>query len=424
MSGPMLKQLERELIESMLQMERGFVLDFSNRTFAEFFNDFGIDIYDGRYGTEDLSKANRLRSFLSSASAHTIARVLEALLERRLLKSSVGLARSEIERFRAVVSRLARATRRAASSSDRNTITEVTRRALFDELRTRERFAWHGRLEEAAFLAELFDLDTLPSRDDRNGTMADDLHQHRVLNPDWEDDWIYTDDRLDLLHGPDEALLRFLARVVHPIVRDNASETNELVDCFNRHLSADGWTFVSGPSLSGRKTFEPRRSTHPSVSFPPTEVELDILSDAYVRELSSKCDARLATGDLEGAITAARTMLEAVLLELERQLTPTPGDHKGDLQHLYKAVAKQLRIDEGRADLDDHFKQVARGLLQVVNGLAPIRNKMSDGHARQRKPAPHHARMVVNAAKTLATFLVDSYAFQRDKGRLGDPPRS
>ena len=111
-------------------------------------------------------------------------------------------------------------------------------------------------------------------------------------------------------------------------------------------------------------------------------------------------------------------MLEAVLVELEKQLAGAPGDYKGDLPKQFKAVAKQLRIDDERTDLDDNFKQVARGLVQVVNGLAPIRNKMSDGHARERKPEAHHARVIVNAAKTVATFLVESYLAQRERRLL------
>lgn len=149
---------------------------------------------------------------------------------------------------------------------------------------------------------------------------------------------------------------------------------------------------------------------------------VEVLSLTYVHELETKIDQRLAAGDLDGAITVARTMLEAVLGELERQLCTEPGDHKGDLLRLFKTVAKKLRIDEDRADLDDNFKQVVRGLVQVVNGLAPIRNKMSDGHPRERKPAVHHARVIVNAAKTVAIFLIESYLFQRDKGLLLPAP--
>jgi hypothetical protein len=160
------------------------------------------------------------------------------------------------------------------------------------------------------------------------------------------------------------------------------------------------------------------------VAMLPVTRAINVLSIAYVHELESKIDQRLSTSDLEGAITAARTMLEAVLVELEKQLAGSPVDYKGDLPKQFKAVAKQLRIDDERADLDDNFKQVARGLVQVVNGLAPIRNKMSDGHARERKPEAHHARVIVNAAKTVATFLVESYVAQRERGLLSASSKS
>jgi hypothetical protein len=56
----------------------------------------------------------------------------------------------------------------------------------------------------------------------------------------------------------------------------------------------------------------------------------------------------------------------------------------------------------------------------IANGLAPLRNKMSDGHARESKPAAHHARVVVNAAKTVSAFLVESYSYQIGKGLIPD----
>jgi hypothetical protein len=151
----------------------------------------------------------------------------------------------------------------------------------------------------------------------------------------------------------------------------------------------------------------------------PTESETaDVLSDEYVLELTAKCDTRLAASDFEGAITTARTLLEAILAELETRLAGSRGDYKGDLPKQFKQVTKLLRMDDERPDLDDRFKDVIRGLVMVVNGLAPLRNKMSDGHARERKPAPHHARVVVNSAKTVSTFLVESYLFQVEKGLL------
>jgi hypothetical protein len=156
----------------------------------------------------------------------------------------------------------------------------------------------------------------------------------------------------------------------------------------------------------------------------PEPADTDCLGGEYVRELSDKCEGKLSTGDLDGAITNARTMLEAVLLDLQDALLGTRDDFGGDLSKQFKSVAKELRIDDTRTDLDEHFKQVVRGLATIVHGLAPIRNKMSDGHARERKPAPHHARLVVNAAKTVAVFLVDSYRAQRERGLIPAGPSS
>jgi Abortive infection C-terminus len=134
-----------------------------------------------------------------------------------------------------------------------------------------------------------------------------------------------------------------------------------------------------------------------------------------VRELSGKCDARLASGDLDGAVTVARTLIEAVLGELEERVAGQRGDYKGDLPKQFKAVGKLLKMDDERPDLDDRFKDVVRGLVTVVSGLAPLRNRIGDGHARTRRPAPHHVRVVVNAARTIAIFLVESFNYQRTR---------
>lgn len=135
----------------------------------------------------------------------------------------------------------------------------------------------------------------------------------------------------------------------------------------------------------------------------------DVLTLQYVQELEQKADRRLAAGDLDGAITVSRTLLEAVLGELELRLSGAMSAYGGDLQRQYKAVAKCLRIDDKDDQVDEGFKQIARGLVQIVNGLAAIRNMASDGHARHVVPHVRHARVAVNSAKTVSSFLVEVY---------------
>lgn len=210
---------------------------------------------------------------------------------------------------------------------------------------------------------------------------------------------------------------RDLRRIVEAVVGPESFAGSNLdpelaVVYLNNALRSEGYHLVRVGSrfrLLGRSAIEL-----------PEQPSGNPLSDEYVRELADKCTSRLESGDFDGAVTNARTLLEAVLGELEELLSGTRGDYSGDLQRQYKAVSKMLRLDDERHDLDARFKDVVRGLVAVVNGLAPLRNKLSDGHARVRMPARHHAEFVVNAAKTVATFLGESYRVQASAGMLPD----
>jgi hypothetical protein len=78
MSG--LNAIEKRKLEHALGMGSGYVLNFSNRTFAEFFLDsFGIYIYDAKYNSGSGSKANRMRAFWERESNYLVGRVLDLL---------------------------------------------------------------------------------------------------------------------------------------------------------------------------------------------------------------------------------------------------------------------------------------------------------------------------------------------------------
>ena len=65
-------------------MQSGYVLDFSNRTFAEFFDsELSINIDAQKYFQGGSSKANRLRTFLQIEKEPVVARTLCALWEYR-----------------------------------------------------------------------------------------------------------------------------------------------------------------------------------------------------------------------------------------------------------------------------------------------------------------------------------------------------
>lgn len=133
-------------------------------------------------------------------------------------------------------------------------ITGVTRRRLRDGLKD----WWAGALEEEEFLERLYDIDNLPSYDPRFATAAQDLWQHRVNNPqDWDDDWIWYDERFGLADN-DQALLRFLAEMLHPVVRTDLAVVERLRVFFNETLAPDGYELIEVDSISGAPVFAAR----------------------------------------------------------------------------------------------------------------------------------------------------------------------
>ena len=101
-----LTRAQVKVIEQAMAFPRGFgyVLDFSDRTFSEFFTDeFGIDIEDHTYAVNGTSKRSRLTALLASADEHTVARVLRALWERReglIARIDAGVSPAEEEQIK------------------------------------------------------------------------------------------------------------------------------------------------------------------------------------------------------------------------------------------------------------------------------------------------------------------------------------
>lgn len=77
-----LRTIEKRAFEDLFGMASGYVLDFSNNTFAEFFRETAnINIYDEKYSFNGDSKAKRLRAFWEIEADHLVGKVLAALLE-------------------------------------------------------------------------------------------------------------------------------------------------------------------------------------------------------------------------------------------------------------------------------------------------------------------------------------------------------
>lgn len=74
--------LEKQKLENVLGMASGYVLDFSDRSFAEFvLKSTGLNIDDATYRVNGDSKAKRLRTFWQNEPNHIVGKLLNALLD-------------------------------------------------------------------------------------------------------------------------------------------------------------------------------------------------------------------------------------------------------------------------------------------------------------------------------------------------------
>lgn len=194
---------------------------------------------------------------------------------------------------------------------------------------------------------------------------------------------------------------------------DDPFDLTGALEYANRHLAFDGVRLVRAGQtyklarLDGRRV-EVRRP-------------LDVVSEegrSFIDEQLGKCDRKIEEEDFDGAVTNARSVLEAVLVAVEAKLVAEPEAHDGDLMKLFRRVQKLLHLEPQRKDINEALRQVLSGLTSIVSGLAPLRNKMSDAHARTFRPSRHHAKLAVNAAKTAVDFVLETFDYQLQRGSI------
>ena len=84
MSNRKIRSMDMPIIDKVFVMEDGWVLNFSNRTFAEFFREeLRVDIDDPSWAVRGGSKAKRLRHYLRQADRQTVLDTLNTLWEYR-----------------------------------------------------------------------------------------------------------------------------------------------------------------------------------------------------------------------------------------------------------------------------------------------------------------------------------------------------
>jgi hypothetical protein len=294
-------------------------------------------------------------------------------------------------------------------------LSREVRQNIIDGLRI-ENVCWSGRLEEVEFLQRLYDLKALRSTDSRFKDAAGDIWQHRVNNPtDWDDDWVYSDSRFDLLDGPTDTFLRFLAEIVHPVVRPDRNEVLKLVQHFNDQLQIEGWSLVEEEKIAGRPRFVGKRiRVGEGRSTSRARTVADALDAGWMQkeisrlENSIERDPALAIGTAKELV---ETCCKSILTKRDVQFS-----RNADLPELTKLLAKELKlVPDGISDQAkgaETIKLILRNLSALTQYLAELRGLYGSGHGRDGKHRglePRHARLAVGAAVAFIDFVTETH---------------
>jgi len=222
--------------------------------------------------------------------------------------------------------------------------------------------------------------------------------------------WQYAEEKLRSLNDT-TAIGSVLCHILDPReFMDTEHGAEAAAQYVNACLQYDGYEVVIDNGRAKLRDLKGVSVTceHP---FQGSEQEGHLFIDKQIK----KAENKIKEGDYDGAITNARSLLEAVLPEIEKTLDVSPPQYDGDLPKLYKRVQKLLNLEPSRPDVEGPLKQVLSGLVSIVGGMAGLSNRMGDRHVRSYKPAKHHAVLVVNTAKTMANFLFETHQYQKGK---------
>jgi hypothetical protein len=114
--------------------------------------------------------------------------------------------------------------------------------------------------------------------------------------------------------------------------------------------------------------------------------------------------------DPAAAVTAASSLLEALFRAyIERENLVLPGTIS--IKPMWSVVQKSLGLDP-KDQADQDVQKVLSGMTSLVDGIGSFRTHAGSAHGggkHRYRVEPRHARLMVNTAHALATFLIETW---------------
>ena len=292
------------------------------------------------------------------------------------------------------------------------TISRTTRLNIIQTMK-REGISWSGNLNSVEFLSRLYDLEAFPSFDPRYKTSYWDIVTHTVSFDDWEDDWVYTDSRFDLMNCEDTTFLNFLCETIHPVVRPKADEAKALLDMYNHELASEGYKITKKNSNFGNIWYVAEGINPETIDALEEIQKIDILSKQHVILQISRMKDNIES-DPELAIGTAKEFVETISKTILEKLD-IPFVTNTEIHKLVRLVIKELNplgLDSEDGRMMDLQKKFSGSISTVIISLAELRNKHGTGHGKVADHVPvdpEAARLAVNCASTIGLFMIKAF---------------
>jgi len=121
-------------------------------------------------------------------------------------------------------------------------------------------------------------------------------------------------------------------------VQNKPANVQDALTYLNEFLAYDGYEVVQHG-----KSYDVVDKTRGEILV-DVKLEPSHLSHAFIMEQIEKCRSKMGQGDYDGAITNARSLVEAVLAAIEKECDANPPPYDGDLPKLYRGVQKHLNL--------------------------------------------------------------------------------
>ena len=296
-----------------------------------------------------------------------------------------------------------------------NRINKETRQEIADAIIS-QGLAYNGKVKQADFLNRLYNLKEMPSTDyrpDYNNAYKD-IHQHADMNPgDWAEGWVFTDERLNLTHCPDEDYLKFLHLTVLPVIRDNDGSAEKLVNIYNQFLKKHDIGLANGNESKNGASMYSIGALHMLQGFQVAKtVEIKKYLDSdYVHKKIDLMN-KAANEDTDVAIGTGKELLETICKSILKQRNVLV-DKDWTLPQLLKNTIANMDIKPKGVENPDNaersIKQILGGISSIVQGMTELRNSYGTGHGKDndfKGLNPVYAKLFTGMVADTALFFL------------------